>query len=119
MDEVISNIYSDGSSQIESETENVGTLTLVPSEIEDGVFLEYTLELADGSFMWSAKPFKTDESRKRVFFYYFYCEELFGCDMVATIEEDSRKKQVWSFFRPTNQNGQPTHRKVTWTLTKQ
>jgi len=115
INEAITRIYEDGSTEVISNTPNVGTLLLEPSDFEGGVFLDYTLTLNNSSFTWVQKPFKTGEGRKRVFFYYFYCEELFNCDMVATIEEDKRNSQKWSFYK--NESG--FHRKVTWELSRE
>jgi len=114
IDETITHIYPDGQSEEVSSGKGIGTLLLEPPEFDEGVFLDYTLTLNNSSFTWSKKPFKTDEGRKRVFFYYFYCEELFNCDMVATIEEDEKSTQKWSFYRPEA----GYHRKVTWELTR-
>ena len=118
IDEVIVLINQDGSTSPVSETDGVGTLILTRPEFDDGVFLDYSLSLTNSNYSWSNQPFKTDEARKRVFFYYFYCPDLFGCDMVATIEMDKRNEQRWSFFRQVSQ-GNATHRKVTWTLTRE
>ncbi|MEM6262926.1 MAG: hypothetical protein AAGI38_10495 [Bacteroidota bacterium] len=109
-------VKADGKEEILVDTTNVGTLMLAETE-EDGIFLSYTLSLADGSFSIQDQPFKLDNYGKRAFFYYFYCSELFGCDMIATIEEDQKDRQVWSFFRRAGTTSQgPEHRKTTWFL---
>lgn len=115
IDETITHIYPDGRAEVASTTPSVGTLLLERSDFDDGVFLDYTLTLNNSSYSWNRKPFKTDEGRKRVFFYYFYCEELFNCDMVATIEEDKANSQVWNFYRVES----GYHRKVHWKLRRE
>ena len=116
--EEVVQIQADGSTHEVSKSMEVGTISFAEPEFDEGVFLDYTLLLNNSSFSLHQQPFKTDESRSRAFLYYFYCNELFHCDLIATIEKDTRKEQVWSFFRQDNFNGQPTHRKTTWTLTK-
>ena len=118
--ETIVQIMPDGSTQVTSDTDNAGTLIIEEDDFELGkVFMNYSLSLTTSNFNWTQEPFKTDEERKRVFLYYFYCEDLFGCDMIATIEEDKPNRQVWNFFRQDGSvNGVTVHRKVTWTLEK-
>lgn len=118
VEESIILINPDGTTETLSEKTDVGVLTLTEPVFDDGVFLDYTLTLNDGSFSWSLQPFKADEEAKRVFFYYFYCNDLFGCDMIATIESDKRNTQQWSFYRKTGAtSGSGTaHRKTTWVL---
>ncbi|MFY0672744.1 MAG: hypothetical protein JXQ87_05045 [Bacteroidia bacterium] len=117
MNEVIIHINPDGTSTQISETPIFGTLILQndPNAIDVGIWLEYSITLNNSNFRWELLPFKTDEDNKRVFFYNFFCNELFGCDLVATIEKNERNLQQWSWIRP-EANG--VHKKVTWTLTK-
>jgi hypothetical protein len=114
--EIIEIIQTDGTTTLESDERNVGFFTFT-SPPDGVVFTNYSLVLNNSSFSINSEPFKCDEERKRVFFYYFYCLDLFGCDLVATIEEDGRNRQVWSFIRPTGE--EVNHRKVTWELEKE
>ncbi|RMG61690.1 MAG: hypothetical protein D6722_19345 [Bacteroidetes bacterium] len=95
-----------------SEGQNLGTLLLENND-DSRVFLDYTLTLPGVNFDWNQKPFKCDEARRRVFFYNFFCNEIFNCDLVATIQEDTPQRQVWMFIRP---EGNGIHRRVTWTF---
>ncbi|MCB0736125.1 MAG: hypothetical protein KDC92_01335 [Bacteroidetes bacterium] len=115
--EVREHILYDGTTVPISSGDDIATLTLAKPEFEEGIFLDYSFALNTGAFAISGN-FKTDESRQRAFLYYFYCESLFGCDLIATIEEDKVNKQVWSFIRRDDYNGEPTHAHTTWTLTK-
>lgn len=98
---------------------DAGTLLLSEPSGGSDLFLDYTLTLSFSSFTWSGLPFKTDDFNKRVFFYNFFCPDLFGCDWVGTIEEDQPGKQVWVFFRRTTMNGAQAHRKTVWTLERE
>ena len=117
--EDIIRINPDGSVEQVSSGTDIGTLTLREG---DGIdqsanFLYYTIELASSNYSWRDLPFKSEEEQKRVFFYYFYCQDLFHCDMIATIEEDQANRQKWSFFRREGSgNGGTVHRKTTWVL---
>ena len=113
--EVIEQIFPDRSVVEEADNENIGTLLLEEQAGIGEVFLDYTLRIDGVNYPWNQLPFKTDEERKRVFFYNFFCPEIFGCDLVCTIVKDERNRQVWHFIRP--QSGQ--HRKVTWTLSRE
>jgi hypothetical protein len=115
MDETVILINQDGSTTPVSETPAVGTL-LLQSNGASGIAMDYSLTLTNSTYTWEILPFKTDEDNKRVFFYYFFCNEIFGCDLVATIEKNERNLQQWSWVRPAG-NGQ--HKKVTWVLKKQ
>lgn len=81
----------------------------------DNFFVNYSISLNYDPFRWTDKSFKTDEKNKRAIFYNFYCEDLFGCDMIATIETNERDRQIWSFYRSL---GAGAHRKTTWTLVR-
>ncbi|MEZ4826452.1 MAG: hypothetical protein R3C61_09175 [Bacteroidia bacterium] len=112
-------IHPDGSVADVSETENVGVLTLTAEE-GDRVFRTYSLTLTNSTFSLSGLPFKADEELKRVFFYNFFCGDIFGCDWVGTIEVNEKNRQQWSFIRQIdNPNGADSHRKTTWTLSRQ
>jgi len=117
--EVIEQIYADGTVIEEADNENIGTLLLEDQEGVGNVFLDYTLQINGATYPWNRLPFKTGEERKRVFFYNFFCPEVFGCDLVCTIIEDERNRQVWQFVRPRGSGATFHHRKVTWTLTRE
>jgi hypothetical protein len=107
-------INPDGTTDLLVDDEDAGTLLLSEDALSDK-FLIYTLRLNRSNFQWAPNSMKCDEERKRVMFYFFYCGDIFGCDMNATIEEDMPDRQVWSFFRPVGDG----HRKVTWTLERE
>lgn len=112
-------INNDGTvSDVEIITD-AGTLLLTEPSGGSNLFLDYTLSLNFSTFTLSGLPFKTDEFNKRVFFYNFFCPDVFGCDWVGTIEEDQPGKQVWVFFRRTTTNGVQAHRKTVWTLERE
>jgi hypothetical protein len=111
-----------GSTDPVSSGTDIGVLTLEAGDFIDqsAGSLYYTLELTNSNFSWRDLSFKTDPERKRVFFYNFYCDDLFGCDMIATIIEDKPNQQVYSFIRRAGStNGGSIHRKTTWTLERQ
>ncbi|MCB0705136.1 MAG: hypothetical protein KDC34_07490 [Saprospiraceae bacterium] len=117
-EETIILINPDGKTELVSQATDVGTLLLEEPILGDGIFLDYTIVLNNNPYTWVKLPFKTDDERKRVFFYNFYCGDVFNCDMSATIEVDKKDEQMWSFFRQdTATSGSGTaHRKTTWTL---
>jgi hypothetical protein len=104
-------IKPDGTTELLSEGTNLGTLTLT-NPTDSDLFLYYDLQIP-GVFSRARDGFKTGEEGKRVFFYYFYCDELFGCDLVCTIKENTENRQVWQFVRPYSSGG---HRRITWTF---
>ncbi len=104
-------IKRDGNTELLSDKENVGSLLLSDPGFGD-TFLDYTLRIEGTTYPWNQLPFKTDEERKRVFFYNFFCADLFGCDFVGTILEDKVNRQRWQFIRPSGDD----HRRITWTL---
>lgn len=103
-------IFPDGSTDLLSEGDNLGTLTLT-NPFDSDLFLYYDLSIP-GVYSRSSDGFKIGEEGKRVFFYYFYCDDLFGCDLACTILENEANRQVWQFVRP-NAEG---HRRITWTF---
>ncbi len=109
--EEIALINPDGTTDLESESENIGSLTLTNPENSD-LFLYYDLSIP-GVYNRARDGFKIGEEGERVFFYYFYCDDIFGCDLVCTIVENSSNRQVWQFIRP---RGNGVHRRVTWTF---
>ncbi|MCB0637954.1 MAG: hypothetical protein KDC54_15100 [Lewinella sp.] len=116
--EVITLIKPDGSTETTVDRENAGVLEL-NDDNDDKFFLNYNLTVDGSNYSWVNLPFQCDEERKRVLFYYFYCDDIFGCDMIATIEEDKPRRQQWSFFRQSgSEPGGTVHRKVTWVLEK-
>lgn len=109
-------INPDGSVDEVANRTDAGTLELYQEEF-DRFFMQYNLTLTYSNFRWTGKACKTDENNKRMNFYNFYCDELFGCDMIATIETNERDRQIWSFFRRAGSTtGGTAHRKTTWTL---
>ena len=111
-------INPDGTTETLEDRDDAGTLLLTAQG--DNYFLNYSLTVVGSNFTWVDKSFTTDEKQKRVLFYNFYCEELFGCDMIATIEERANNRQVWSFFRRAgSSSGGTIHRKTTWILERE
>lgn len=110
-------IMQNGTADTLSVKENVGMMLLEPTATVGGsnVFLDFSLTLVNSNFRWVALPFKCDDARKRVFVYNFFCNDIFGCDLVCTIEKDTPTEQRWSFIKSLG-NGQ--HRKTTWVLVK-
>lgn len=113
-------INSDGTiDQVENSTD-VGELILSEPSFSADIFMDYSIFFTASGFSLRDRAFKTDEDRKRVFFYNFFCDDLFGCDWAGTIEEDEPARQVWTFYRRTSgANGGSAHRKITWTLEKE
>ncbi|MEO1449297.1 MAG: hypothetical protein AAFV07_07185 [Bacteroidota bacterium] len=108
-------INQDGSVDEVANRTDAGTIEFFQEEF-DRFFMQYNITLNYDPFTWREKPVKTDEQNKRMLFYYFYCEEQFECDMIATIETNESDRQIWSFYRSVSNNGQAAHRKTTWTL---
>ncbi|MDP5170640.1 MAG: hypothetical protein NWR72_10370 [Bacteroidia bacterium] len=109
-------INSDGSISDERRETDVGELTITEPD-GSPTYLEYSLTLTNSNYRWNFLPFKTDDTNQRVFFYFFFCSDILGCDWVGTIEENLPDRQVWVFYRSTTgSNGAPAHRKTTWRL---
>ena len=93
-------IYEDGSTWHFEDIENAGTLTVTEAVPEATFIRSYSFQSVNfegdafslGGDMW------IDEDATRAIWKYALCEGLFECDLVWTIEENKRNKQVWSAY---------------------
>lgn len=117
--EDVRRINSDGTVDREATNLQIGTLLLTEPDFS-AILIDYSITFPGANFSRSGYGFKTDENAKRVFLYNFFCDDIYNCDWVGTIEEDETDRQVWTFYRgTTGANGAPAHWKYTWTLERE
>ena len=122
-------INQDGSTSV-LEYENVGYIEITQDPFDSdgsGGLKQAIMEYDDGVVRTSFNGYlHNDEDNKRLWMSYYFCNNIFNCDLSWDIERDGGRTQVWaSYFNDLTGRNQYSpgtalqHIKWTWTLKKQ
>ncbi|MBI1226537.1 MAG: hypothetical protein GC192_14985 [Bacteroidetes bacterium] len=93
-------ILSDGSVDKFEDIENAGTLDIFEATPPAETFKEFVFNYTNfqGDKVTLNSLIYTDEDKRRVSFSKVLCGSPFECDIVWTVEENKKNKQVWSTY---------------------
>ncbi len=99
-------IYSDGSVDLIEDLNDAGTITISEDQLavgDESKSYSMSYQNVNGNSFSPSGLMSADENRTRIFFYAALCRDIFGCDLIWTVEKETKNKQVWATYFDSDQ----------------